>query len=132
MKWEARDVLPQTTGKENKTNTGVPPYPPSISEANSEENKAYRKAIEASLEELDTLMSRSVEADAEMEVFYQNHVTNQCKEMIFSNSYDNMGTYPECPFGKNPQQGIFPDGSPELCSWFLYQRFFPNPGHGSV
>ena len=96
--------LSKLFGKENKTNTGVPPYPPSISEANSEENKAYRKAIEASLEELDTLMSRSVEADAEMEVFYQNHVTNQCKEMIFSNSYDNMARILNALSGKIPNR----------------------------
>ena len=82
--------LSKLFGKENKPNTGVPPYPPSMSEADSAENKAYRKAIEASLEKFDASMNRSVEADAEMEAFYQNNVTPQSREMIFSNSYDNM------------------------------------------
>ena len=75
-------------------------------EAGSAENKAYRKAIETYLEELHASMDRSVEADAEMEAFYQNHVTNQCREMVFSDSYDNMARILNVLSEKIPNRGF--------------------------
>lgn len=98
--------LSKLFGKENKTNTGVPPYPPSMMRAEPAEDTAYRKAVYAYLDELQVSIDRSVEADAEMEAFYQNKVTDQCRKMIFSDNYDNMARILTALSEKIPNRGL--------------------------